>query len=274
MSLPRTIPGGGIPKRRGVGFPSHPTIQRRGFQRGRGPVLSHPIRAKSENPRERSRFIPAGVARIIPSAAASVHPPDNDTAPKVSVSRRDRLLSGGDPRRRPPSPVPAGRRGRDHPRARRRPSIHRTTTQRRGFPSLGGTGFFPAAIPGVGLRHLSRLDDAAGIIPERGGGHPSAGRRSRVGGFSSKRGGGDPIPSDYSRATMSPATTPGARLSVRGGLRLSRRREPVILHPDDSAASGEGRRPEPPTHRRQRPLPSSLCLCLSVCLSVGSGIRV
>jgi hypothetical protein len=124
-----------------------------------------------------------------PGAAAAIHPPSDDASAGgfPSLAWRDQLLSGGG---------------------------------FRFFPERKPSGF-PAAIPGVGLRHLSQLDDAAGIIPERGGGDPVRQPGEDVPGGGDDTGGSSLRPWHDGRA--------------------------FILRRDDGAASGEDRRPEPPT---------------------------
>ena len=90
-----------------------------------------------------------------PGAAAAIHPPSDDASAGgfPSLAWRDQLLSGGGFR---------FFRGGRHPG-------------------------FPAAIPGVGFHRQSRPDGAAGIIPRRGGGNPSAERRRQRRGLSVSR---------------------------------------------------------------------------------------
>ena len=213
-----------------------------------------------------------------PSAAASIHPPGDDPsagdfrllAGPASFRRRVPVLpgrtpsrvSGGDPRRRIPPPVSAGRRGRNHPQARRRQSIRRATTPAPGAfrLSLGGTSFFPAAGSGSSRsgyhRGFRRRSPASASVTcpswtTRPGSSPSA---AAV------------IPSD-SRARTFPAaaTTPGVHLSARGmtggrsssaattARRLARTEGPNLQRRDDNRVPVVS-----------LPLPLSLCLVVSL----------
>jgi len=228
-------------------------------------------------------------------SGGGIHPPDGDTSPgfpsggagffPIHPGQVGKFAGTISTAAASVSSIPAGRRGSDHLRARRRPSIRWTTTQRRGFHPAARSASFPSP-PGRNWKNRgndpgrrlpsfpSRRDDAARIVavrrinPGRGGDRPIRRTTTQRRGSVRRRG---PLLSHPGRTTRpgsspSAGSIPDAATSVRTGTTPRLRRPGRRARPASFLRRHLAERSTvvATTTTRRLSLSSSVCLSVSV----------